>query len=237
MGSQQLIYSSSLANSVGDGPWYDVGGARGSQWSIHIENWVSTVSVEVSNEIPSFPGTSTPGQTPNPNAPNLQRAAYPPYNSPATVTNYSNENHAIAATVTVTHAPAAGSAFVDRGVTFATGPQAGTNLTFLPSGPGASGTYGVNVGTGAYAFNATDVANGYAVNLTYTITTPNAGVVLPTTSGYYVPNPPSGNTGGHVLVVAKSDLDVKWVRVRNSGVGGSPPVPGGTVVAFLHIDK
>jgi len=225
MGYQSLIYSSSISNAAGDGPWIDVGGAQGSEWTIHIENYLSTVSVEVSNEI------SVP-TTPNPNAPAQTRAAYPPYGPPQTISTYTNESHTIAATVTVTHAPTAGSSFLDNGVTFATGPQAGTNLQFLPSGPGAQGTYGVNKASGVYSFNTTDVSNGYVVNLNYMVTTSNAGVVIPTNTGYFIPASPSS---GHVLVIAKSDLNVKWVRVRDSAGAGSPPQSA--VVAYLHIDK
>jgi hypothetical protein len=225
MGYQSLVYSASIANTAGDGPWIDVGGARASQWTIHIKNWISTVSVEVSNEIP-VPTTA------NPNNPSQQRAAYPPYSAPQTITPYTGESHAIAATVTVTNPPAAGSSFADNGVTFGAGPRAGANLIFSPGGPALPGTYNVNASTGVYSFNATDVTKGYAVLLNYTITTPNAGVVLSTTSGYYLPNPPSGS---QVLVVAKSDLNVKWVRVRDSAGAGSPPQSA--VLAYLHIDK
>jgi len=219
MGYQSLIYSATIANAAGDGPWTDVGGARGSSWSIHIENWTSGTSVEVSNEIPV-------PTTPNPNMPSQTRAAYPPYGPPETVTNYGPESHTVTATVTATHAPSAGQTFTDRGVVFATGPQAGQALQFLPTNPGAPGTYSVNQTTGVYSFNATDVANGFNVSLNYTITAPNAGVVLAVGSGYYLPNPPAA---GHVLVVAKSDLNVKWVRIRQA-------TPG-TTLAFLHIDK
>lgn len=225
MSSQSLIYSSSIANTAGDGPWVDIS-TFPNMWTIHIENWVSTVSVEVSNEIPV-------PTTPNPNNPSQTRAAYPPYPHPETVSNHDNENHAIASTVTVAHPPAAGSAFADRGVVFAAGPQAGVNLQFMPgitNAPGAPGQYSVNPTTGEYLFNATDVTNGFAVNISYTITTPNAGVVLP--NAYYIPNPPAP---GHVLVIAKSDLNVKWVRVRDSAGAGSPPQS--LVLAFLHTGK
>lgn len=225
MGSQQLIYSSSISNTAGDGPWVDVGGARGSAWSVHIENYLTTVSVEVSNEIPS-------PTVPNPNAPNRQMGAYPPYGPPASTMINSNENHAIAATVTAADAPVAGETFVDRGVTFAAGPRAGDNLIYSPGGPGLSGTYNVDSATGVYSFNATDVTNGFSINLNYNVTTPNAGVIIPANSTYFIPSSPSS---GHVLVVAKSDLNVKWVRVRDSAGAGSPPQS--LVTAFLHIDK
>jgi len=232
MGQQSLIYSSSIPGlnaSTGAGPWVDVGGARGSQWTIHIENYSATVLIEVSNEIPPMPGSSLPGGVaPNPNAPALLRPVYPPYSQPQTVTNYNNENHAIAATVTATHAPTAGQTFDDRGVTFAAGPQTGYALQFLPSGPGAPGTYGVNPATGVYSFNATDVSNGFGVNLSYTITSINSGFQFPvaaSTGPYYFSSAASPT---HALFVAKSDLNVKWVRVIDSAKAA---------LAFLHIDK
>jgi hypothetical protein len=232
MGQQSLIYSSTIPGlnaSTGAGPWVDVGGARGSQWSIHIESYSATVLIEISNEIPAMPGSGLPGGVaPNPNAPALLRPVYPPYGPPVTVTNYNAENHAIAATVTVTHAPAAGATFVDRGVTFAAGPQAGFQLIFLPNGPGAPGTYGVNEATGVYSFNATDVSNGYGVNLSYTITTVNSGFQFPaaTSTGPYFFSSTGSPT--HALFVAKSDLNVKWVRVLDSAKAA---------VAYLHVDK
>lgn len=213
MGYQSLIYSASIANAAGDGPWVDVGGARGSEWTVHVQNG-GAFSVEVSNEIPV-------PTTPNPNMPGTLRAAYPPYGPPQSITTYTNENHAIATTVTVTHAPPAGSTFEDMGVTFAAGPQTGYNLVYSPGGPGKPGTYNVNPSSGVYSFNATDVANGYAVNLNYSISTPDAGVVLP--AAYLIGSAPNQ------LVIAKSDLNVKWVRVRQA-------VPG-TTLAFLHIVK
>jgi hypothetical protein len=217
MGSQQLIYSATIANAAGDGPWVDVGGS-GSEWSIHIEN-AGSYTVEVYNEIPV-------PTSPNPNMPSVQRPNYPPYGPPRSVTNYVNENHAIGATVTVTHAPAAGSTMVDNGVTFATGPQAGFALIYSPGGPAAPGRYSVNLTTGVYSFNATDVTNGYAVNVNYTITTPSSGFVLPAASAT---GPWIYSSGTHALVVAKSDLNVKWVRVRQAAPS--------TTLAFLHTSR
>jgi hypothetical protein len=212
MPSQNLIYSSSIANAAGDGPWIDVGG-HGSEWTIHVQNGGS-FTVEVSNEIPV-------PTSPNPNMPSVQRSNYPPYGPPETVTANLNENHAIAATVVASDAPAPGETFYDRGVTFGAGPQTGFNLIYSPGGPGKPGTYNVDPTTGTYSFNATDVANGYSVNLNYNITAPDAGVVVP--AAYIIGSAPNQ------LVIAKSDLNVKWVRVRQ----GTP----GITVAFLHVGK
>ena len=216
MPSQNLIFSPTLADVSGNGPWTDVGG-HGSEWTIFIAPWPTTASVQVSNEI------DVP-TTPNPNNPSQTRAAYPPYPPPGTVTTYTNESHAIAATVTVTHAPSAGSPpLADGGVTFGAGPQAGFNLIYSPGGPARPGTYSVNKTTGVYSFNATDVANGYAVLLTYTITVVKAGFPLP--AAYILAN---GTT--NALIIAKSDLNVKWVRVIDTG---SPA----TAFAYLHTGK
>ncbi len=43
----------------------------------------------------------------------------------------------------------------------------------------------------------------------------------------------SANNGGQALVIAKSDLNVKWLRVRKTVVSGG----GSPTVAFLHIGK
>ena len=228
MPSQNLIYSNSISDAGGNGPWTDVGG-HGSEWSIFITPYATTVSVEVSNEIP-VPTTL------NPNNLSQTRAAYPPYGPPQTINNYANENHAIAATVTVTHAPNASPSppapvilFDDRGVTFASGPQAGVALIFNPGGAAAPGQYTVNPVTGVYSFNAVDVANGFAVLLTYTTTAASAGFPLPAGSatGPYLWT----NSTTNALVIAKSDLNVKWVRIRNSA-GAT-----GNIFAYLHVGK
>jgi len=213
---QNLIYSPTIANAAGDGPWVDVGG-HNSSWTIFITSYSGTVSVEVSNEIPT-PYTYT---AQNPSEP---RPSYPPYGPPATITSYTAESHAIATTVTVTHPPAAGSSFVDGGVQYGSGPRLGEQFTFSPSGPPAQGAYSVNPATDAYSFNAADVAAGYTVLLSYTVTTPKAGLVLPAGSltGPYVWTDSSGTVA---MVTAKSDLNVKWVRVRDSSVAA---------LAFLH---
>jgi hypothetical protein len=217
MPSQNLIYSPTLngVSAAGAGPWVDVGG-HPSSWSIFIQNYSGTVTVEVSNQIPT-PYSYT-SQNPSSSIP-----SYPPYGPPQTITAYSRESHPIAATVTVTHAPAAGSTFKDFGVIFGAGPLAGTQVIFAPSGYPAVGQYGVTA-AGVYSFNADDVANGYAVLLSYQITTPSSGVVLPagSTSGPYIWTDGSGNA----LVVSKSDLNVKWVRVLDSAK---------LAVAFLHV--
>jgi hypothetical protein len=211
MPEQNLIYSTAIANAAGDGPWVDVGGFPNG-WTIHIVG-PGSFTVEVSNEIP------TPYSYTSQN-PNISIPSYPPYGPPATVTNYNLESHAIAATVTVTHAPPAGSSFANRGVQFDAGPQAGASLMFSPGGPASPGTYSVST-SGVYSFNATDVANGFAILLSYTVTTPNAGLVLG--SPYIL------TSTGHALIIAKSDLNVKWVRVRQ----GTP----GSTLAFLHVGK
>ncbi len=216
MPSQNLIYSPTIANAAGVGPWVDVGG-HNSSWTIFIESYSGSVSVEVSNEIPT-PYTYT---AQNPSVP---RPSYPPYGPPVTSTTYTAESHAIGATVTVTHTPAAGSTIVDGGVQYGSGPQTGNQFVNAPSGPPAQGAYSVNPATGVYSFNAVDVAAGYTVLLSYTITTPKAGLVLPAGSltGPYVWTDASGLVA---LVIAKSDLNVKWVRVRDSS---------STALAFLH---
>jgi hypothetical protein len=187
---------------------------NGCEWTIHVENGGS-FTVEVSNEIPLPYSYTSQNQ-------NVKIPSYPPYPPPQTIVVYTNESHAIAATVTVSHAPAAGSTFVDSGVTFGSGPAAGANLIFVPSGFPGQGQYSVNKATGVYSFNALDVISGWPVLLSYSITTPSAGVLLPAAT-YIIGSTPNQ------LVMAKSDLNVKWVRIRQA-------TPG-TTVAFLHVGK
>lgn len=220
MPSQQLIYSLAIANAAGDGPWIDVSGADGSSdWTVHIKNFTSGTTVEVSNEIPTPYSYNLVS--------NVKIPSYPPYPSPRTITQVVRESHTIANTVTVTTSIPAGSSFLDQGVVFLSGPQAGVGLQFSPTIAGAAGQYTVNAATGVYSFYKTDVSNGFNIGLSYEVTAPSAGVVLPASTGYFVPVSP---TSGDVLVVAKNDLNVKWVRVRVSGGAG-------TVLAFLHTNK
>jgi len=238
MGYQNLIYSASVTDGTNNGPWIDVGG-RGSEWSIHIQNMASTVAVEVSNQINS--PYSYYGQIPSVLIPQ-----YPPYKYPVTVTTYTAEVHTIPAsssyTVAVTHGPGGSPptenpAFQNISVSFTSGPHAnqlaqyvnysnypaaqyvGGTTGFLPiPGPGQ---YTVNPLTGIYTFNAADAGAG--ITITYYTIAPASGVVL-TSSLYYIP---ASATSGNVLVTAKSDICVKWVRITNSAAPGS-------TVAFLH---
>jgi hypothetical protein len=74
-----------------------------------------------------------------------------------------NESHAIAATVTVVP-PSSGTFSEDMGVTWN-----GKEMTKVAASP-ATGQYSVNISTGAYSFNATDVTTGGNVLISYSYT-------------------------------------------------------------------
>lgn len=225
MGYTDVIWSASIANVNGDGPWVDVG-QIGPNWTIQIIN-AGNFTVEVSNQI-NQPYSYT-GQNPL-----IFIPQYPPNKPPLNITTFVNESHVVPSNgqVTVSNPPSSVQSLVDGGAFFASGNGAGLRLISVPT-PGSEGQYAVNPNTGVYTFNTyafngegTDI--GATVLLNYSIVSAAVGIVVPA-STYII------TSGSQSLVMSKSDLDVKWVRVRQASGGplaGSPPVV--STVAFLH---
>lgn len=225
MGYVNLIYSASIANANGDGPWTDVS-QRGTEWAIHIlqtdGSALGSFSIEVSNQ-QNQPYTYTGRLTPEdmgagPYAANATLPQYPPSAPPMSITTYT-EQQTISGTgtFTISHPPTGVQVFTDGGV---------IGFTGVPNPPGtiyyAPFQYTVD-DAGDYTF---DVSNaGQTVTVTYSISTPALGVIIGTKAspGNYII---VDSTNNQALVIAKSDLNVKWVRVRQA-------TPGNTV-AFLH---